>query len=101
MYQMTANCTKWTLNVPFVRKIDKMDLKITTSSIARPSKINPNSDFWFENICTVWQHCQPVLCHNQCRALTVEASGPTSSVQLLKVPLHCFVALHQVDQMRL
>jgi hypothetical protein len=22
-------------------------------------------------------------------------------VQLLKVPLHCFVALHQVDQMRL
>jgi hypothetical protein len=27
-----------------------MDLKISTSSIARPSKIYPILDFWFENI---------------------------------------------------
>jgi hypothetical protein len=27
-----------------------MALKIPTSSIARPSKIYPNWDFWFENI---------------------------------------------------
>jgi hypothetical protein len=38
------------LYVPFVRKIDKMAIKIPTSSIARPSKIYPNLDFWFENI---------------------------------------------------
>jgi hypothetical protein len=27
-----------------------MDLEYTTSSIARPSKIDPNLDFWFVNI---------------------------------------------------
>jgi hypothetical protein len=28
-----------------------------TSSISRPSKIYPNLDFLFENICTIWQPC--------------------------------------------
>jgi hypothetical protein len=36
--------------------VDKMDLKILTSSITRPSKIYPKCDFWFENIHTIWQH---------------------------------------------
>jgi hypothetical protein len=43
MYQMA-------LKILFGSKIDKMALKIPTSSIARPSKIYPNFDFWFENI---------------------------------------------------
>jgi hypothetical protein len=34
----------------FGRKIDKMGIKIPTSSVARPSKGCPNWDFWFENI---------------------------------------------------
>jgi hypothetical protein len=34
----------------FCRKVDKMAIKIPTSSFARPSKIYPNWDFWFENI---------------------------------------------------
>jgi hypothetical protein len=53
IYQMTTKCTtkctKWPYNVPFGRKIDNMVIKIP-SSIARPSKIYPNWDFWFENI---------------------------------------------------
>jgi hypothetical protein len=35
--------------IPFVHKIDKRAVKITTSYVARPSKIFPNWDFWFEN----------------------------------------------------
>jgi hypothetical protein len=38
------------INIPFGRKRDKMAIKIPTSSIARPSKIYPKWDFWFENI---------------------------------------------------
>jgi hypothetical protein len=34
---MATKYTKWPYNVP-------------TPSMARPSKIYPNSDFWFENI---------------------------------------------------
>jgi hypothetical protein len=37
LYQMATKYTKWPYNVP-------------TPSMARPSKIYPNSDFWFENI---------------------------------------------------
>jgi hypothetical protein len=33
-----------------VCKLDKIVVKIPTSSIARPSKICPNMDFWFENM---------------------------------------------------
>jgi hypothetical protein len=45
--------TKWPLNVPNGHKIqhlDKIIQKIPASSIARPSKIYTNLDFWFENI---------------------------------------------------
>jgi hypothetical protein len=47
---MTTKCTKWSYNIASDRKIDKMALKIPTSSIERPSKIYPNLDFGFENI---------------------------------------------------
>jgi hypothetical protein len=36
IYQMAVKLTKWPLNIP-------------TSSIAKPSIIYPNWDFWFEN----------------------------------------------------
>jgi hypothetical protein len=36
-YQMAIKYTKWLENLP-------------TSSIARPSKIYPNWNFWFENM---------------------------------------------------
>jgi hypothetical protein len=35
-YQMATKYTKWPPNIP-------------TSSVARLSKVYPNSDFWFEN----------------------------------------------------
>jgi hypothetical protein len=44
LYQM-AN-----IYIPNGRKIHQMALKYTTFSIARPSKIYPNWDFWFENM---------------------------------------------------
>jgi hypothetical protein len=50
IYQITM---KWPQNIPNSRKIDQMAIciiHITTSSIARPSKIYPNRDFWFENV---------------------------------------------------
>jgi hypothetical protein len=50
IYQMATKCTKWSLNIPFGSKINKMALKIPTFFIARPSKIYPNLDFLFENI---------------------------------------------------
>jgi hypothetical protein len=43
MYQMA-------IKIPFGRKIDKKAIKIPTSSTARPCKIYPNCEFWFENI---------------------------------------------------
>jgi hypothetical protein len=47
---MTTKCTKWPLNMPSGRKIDKMAInKMATITIARPSKIYPNWDFWFEH----------------------------------------------------
>jgi hypothetical protein len=36
--------------VQFASKILKMAIKVPTSSMARPSKIYPHWDFWFENI---------------------------------------------------
>jgi hypothetical protein len=40
--------TKWPENIPNGRYIDQMAINIPTSSIARPSKIDPNWDFWFQ-----------------------------------------------------
>jgi hypothetical protein len=50
IYQMTIKYTKCTQNIPNGRKIH-----MYTIFIARPSKIYPNWDFWFDNICTIWQ----------------------------------------------
>jgi hypothetical protein len=41
IYQMVTKYTEWLYNRPKCRKI---------SSLARPSKIYPNMDFWFENM---------------------------------------------------
>jgi hypothetical protein len=35
-----------------------MAINIPTCSIARPFKIFPNWDFWFENIVAIWQPCR-------------------------------------------
>jgi hypothetical protein len=48
MYQMGIKYTIWP-------SVDNMAIKISTSSIATPSKIYPNWEFWFENY-TIWQH---------------------------------------------
>jgi hypothetical protein len=37
-------------NIPKFHKTYQMYKNIPTSSIARPSKIDPNCDFWSENI---------------------------------------------------
>jgi hypothetical protein len=51
IYQITRKYTKRPyLNIPNGRKIDQMSRKYTNISIARPSKIYPNWDFWLENI---------------------------------------------------
>jgi hypothetical protein len=50
---------KWPQNVPniqYSRKLDKMAIKIPTSSAARPSKVYPKWDFWFEKY-AIWQPC--------------------------------------------
>jgi hypothetical protein len=44
IYPNGGKYTKWTWNISNGRKIDQM-----VFSIARPSKIDPNWDFWFEN----------------------------------------------------
>jgi hypothetical protein len=50
IYQISNNYTKCPLNITKGCKIDHVSIKYTnTSSIARPSKIYPNLDFWFEN----------------------------------------------------
>jgi hypothetical protein len=36
--------------------MDKRAIKIPTSSMARPSNIDPNWDFWFENV-PFGNHC--------------------------------------------
>jgi hypothetical protein len=46
---MTTKCTKWPQNIPFGRKTDSTAIKMLTFSIAKPSKMYPNLDFWFEN----------------------------------------------------
>jgi hypothetical protein len=51
IYQITINTyTQWPQTIPNSLKIDQMDVKYTNISIAKPSKISPNRDFWFENI---------------------------------------------------
>jgi hypothetical protein len=49
-YQNKTKYTKWPQNAPFCHKIDKMAIKILTSSVARPSKIYPNWEFGFETM---------------------------------------------------
>jgi hypothetical protein len=49
-YEWTIKYTKWKYKIPKCNKIDQMVINLPTSSIARPSKIYPNWDFWFENI---------------------------------------------------
>jgi hypothetical protein len=47
IYQITRKVTKWPEMIPNGRKIYQMDIKhLTTSSIASPSKIDPNLDFF-------------------------------------------------------
>jgi hypothetical protein len=46
---MTTKYTKWPKNISNGHKIDQMVLKLPIFSIARPFKIYPNWDFWFEN----------------------------------------------------
>jgi uncharacterized protein involved in tolerance to divalent cations len=45
IYQLAIKYTNWSYNVP-----NGHIPIISTSSIARPSKIYPNWDFWLENI---------------------------------------------------
>jgi hypothetical protein len=48
---MAAKYTKWPQNIPNGRKIYQMAIKYAPYSIiARPSKIYPNWEFWFETI---------------------------------------------------
>jgi hypothetical protein len=68
IHQITIKCTKWPQNIPNGHKIYQMATKYTkwpqnrpnghenipTSIIARPSKIYPNWDFWFEKK-AIWQ----------------------------------------------
>jgi hypothetical protein len=58
MYQMETKCTKWKQNVPNGNKIYQMETKYTKwkqyiytecTNLARPSKIYPNWELWFEN----------------------------------------------------
>jgi hypothetical protein len=51
IYTMTTKYTKWPKNISNGRKIDQIVIKYKNKrfSIARPSKIYPNLDFWFEN----------------------------------------------------
>jgi hypothetical protein len=37
-------------------KYFKWPYKIPPVLIPRPSKVYPNRVFWYENICTIWQH---------------------------------------------
>jgi hypothetical protein len=48
IYQITTKYTKWPQNIPNGRNITKLSLNRPTYSIARPSKIYPNWDFWLE-----------------------------------------------------
>jgi hypothetical protein len=52
IYQMAEELTKWPENWP-----NGYIICIPVSSIARPSKIYPNWDFWFEN--NFWQSGNP------------------------------------------
>jgi hypothetical protein len=61
MYHMNRKCTKWSNNIPDVRKIFPMAKNISIFPNLRPSKIYPNWDFWFRNK-TIWRTCfRPVF----------------------------------------
>jgi hypothetical protein len=46
---MSTKYTKWPQNISNCFKIDQTVKNMPTFSIARPSKIYPNWDFWFES----------------------------------------------------
>jgi hypothetical protein len=50
IYQMIIKHTQWQPNIPNCLKYSKWPQNESTNPIARPSKIYPNLDFWFENI---------------------------------------------------
>jgi hypothetical protein len=65
IYQKATKYTKKPQNIPNGSKIDQMAKKIPISSIARPSKIYPILDLWFENMPSgnpVPEHSTFVLC---------------------------------------
>jgi hypothetical protein len=47
---MATKYTKWPQNIQNGSTIDQISINISTASIARPSKIYPNWDFWFEKM---------------------------------------------------
>jgi hypothetical protein len=56
-YKMAKKYTQWPKNIPIGHKIYQLAIKYTnwpyntpTSSIAKPSKIYLNGDFWFETL---------------------------------------------------
>jgi hypothetical protein len=50
IYQIIIIYPEEPQNIPNGCKIDQMVINIPTSSIARPSKIDSNWDFWFKNM---------------------------------------------------
>jgi hypothetical protein len=50
MYQMTKNVPNGRKIYQIAGKLPEWPQNIPTSSIARPSKINPNWDVWFKNL---------------------------------------------------
>jgi hypothetical protein len=53
IYQIAIKYTKWQQNISNGRKKDQISKKLLAPSIARPSKIYPIWDFWFENLATL------------------------------------------------
>jgi hypothetical protein len=49
MYQINTKCTKWSQNIPNVRKIFQMEIKYFNIFHSKVRQIYPNWDFWFEN----------------------------------------------------
>jgi hypothetical protein len=70
---LNFKCAKWPQNIPNSHKIDKWTHNIPAPSIARPSKIYPNRDFWFENLATlIWSPCRR---HKRRKAPFFSSSG--------------------------
>jgi hypothetical protein len=49
IYQMAVKYFQWPQNISNGRKIDQVLIKIPRFYNARPTKIYPNWNFWFEN----------------------------------------------------